>query len=36
MKLKEYLKGKNYYIIIINSDNLLEVVDFEDDKIFYI
>ncbi|CAL58705.1 deacetylase SIR2 [Mycoplasmopsis agalactiae] len=36
LKLKEYLKGKNYHIITTNSDNSLEAADFEEDKIFYI
>ncbi|BAP01166.1 hypothetical protein MCAL160_0717 [Mycoplasmopsis californica HAZ160_1] len=36
MNLKQYLSDKNYFIITTNSDNALEAVDFDEDKIFYI
>lgn len=36
LKLNEYIKGKNYFIITTNSDNSLEAANFDEDKIFYI
>lgn len=36
VRLKDILKGRNYYIITTNADNAFEIADYNMDKVFHI